>query len=1003
MGGDRTKALTEEFYAWELRGRGWDIWPYHVNLEPPFRPFLGHGAHLAHDAPVDDGRRPTITSRWIERLSSIVRGRPNQSKGNALLLADEPVPLAHQVTDPYGELCLLAPRDFSLSREEGEALLFSLLATEPISFEVIGWAGNVRAQIATPAANQSTTRSRIEAFAPSVEISPPEKTLLDLWRNAGLYGAIVEFGLTNEFVLPLALRPPIDLLIPLVSALGTATAEEVAVLQVLVARAEAPWAASILRAVADGTGGSFFSDAPELLALAKEKVSTPLFSCLIRAAASARSEERTLALVAAIDDGLRHLTRPGANELSPLANEEYPPEVHESDLLARRTMRSGMILSASEVAALCHIPSPAVASPQLLRRLRRTKPAPEIAIGGDLILGTNVAGGRSQVVSLSERERTKHVYVVGASGTGKSTLLLSMIVQDLEAGRGVALLDPHGDLVDDVLARVPAHRTRDVLLFDPSDREHPVPFNILEAHSETERNLLASDLGAIFQRLATSWGDQMTTVLGNALLAFVGGPGGTLLDLRRFLQDERFRREHLRAVSDPEVVSYWEHEFPRLSGRPEISVLTRLNAFLRPEVLRNVVGHRENRIDFGGIMDSGKVFLAKLSGGLLGEENARLLGSLLVAKFHHVAIARQERAKEERRPFFLYVDEFQHFVTPSMASILSGARKYGLGLVLAHQELAQLAKTAEIGSAALTNACTRICFRLGDADARRLADGFSAFSASDLSSLATGEAIARIEQSAFDFNFDVTPPQPLDPEEGRIRRREVIDFSRATYAATASTAPSATAAMFVAPDIAPEALTSVAEHPVAPTIRPPHSLPAAPSPGRGGREHKYLQQLVAKLAQDRGFRAGVEHKLPGGGRVDVALEGPLRIACEISISTPPDHELENIRKCLAAGFQEVVVIAHDRRRLARIEKHTKAALDEESFGRVSFAPPEEIVDLLDRAVAAHEPAATEVRGYRVRVKSGHATGDAEARRQAIASVVARSLKRIRDDSQFPSA
>lgn len=993
MAGDRTDALTEEFYAWELRGRGWDIWPYHVDLEPPFRPFLGHGAHLALDA-VDDGRQHTITSRWIERLSSIVRGQPNQPKGNALLLADEPAPLAHQVTDPYGELCMLAPRDFSLSREGSDALLFSLIAADPIAFEFVGWEGNARAQIAGPAAGLSALRARIEAFAPGVALSPSEETLADLWRNAGQYGAIVEFGLANEFILPLATRPPIDLLVPLVSALETAAADEVAVLQVLVARADAPWAASILRAAGNGAGGSFFADAPELLPFAKEKVSAPLVSCVIRAAASAASGERTLSIVSAIADALRHLMRPGANELVPLPNDGYPPEVHEADLRARSTMRGGMILSVPEVAALCHIPSSAVTSPRLIRRVRNTKPAPDIAIGGDLVLGANVAAGRTQIVALSERERTKHVYVIGASGTGKSTLLLSMIAQDLDAGRGVGLLDPHGDLIDDVLARIPAHRTRDVLLFDPSDRDHPVPFNILEAHSETERNLLASDLGAILQRLATSWGDQMTAVLGNALLAFLEGPGGTLLDLRRFLQDERFRREYLRSVSDPEIVSYWEHEFPRLSGRPEVSVLTRLNAFLRPQVMRNVVGHRENRIDFSGIMDSGKIFLAKLSGGLFGEENARLLGSLLVAKFHHVAIARQERAKEERRPFFLYVDEFQHFVTPSMASILSGARKYGLGLVLAHQELAQLAKTAEVGSAALTNACTRVCFRLGDADARRLADGFSAFSASDLSSLATGEAIVRIEQSSFDFNLKVIPPEPLDPEKASARRKEVIEHSREAYGASVPTTSSDTTQVSAPPQPGLASRTSVAER--RGEVRP--SLPPATpsSPGRGGREHKYLQQLVAKLAQDRGFRASIEHELPDGGRVDVALEGPVRIACEISVSTAPDHEVENIRKCLAAGFQEIAVIARDKRQLARMERHAGAALDEGSLGRVSFLAPEDVVELFDRAAESYEPAPTEVCGYRVRVKSSHATGDAEARRQAIARVVAASIRRIRD-------
>jgi len=217
----------------------------------------------------------------------------------------------------------------------------------------------------------------------------------------------------------------------------------------------------------------------------------------------------------------------------------------------------------------------------------------------------------------------------------------------------------------------------DVILFDPSDAEHPVLFNVLHAHSDTEKTLLASDLGGVFKRLSTTWGDQMTAVLGNAILAILENPrGGNLLDLRRFLIEKDFRSEYLQGVADPEVIYFWRHHFPQLSGRPQASILTRLNAFLRSRVIRNIVGQRDRSIDFSNVMDSGKIFLAKLSTGLIGEENAALLGSLLVSKFHQIAIARQSIAAEARRDFWLYCDEFHNFVTPSMASILSGTRKY---------------------------------------------------------------------------------------------------------------------------------------------------------------------------------------------------------------------------------------------------------------------------------------------------------------------------------------
>ena len=235
---------------------------------------------------------------------------------------------------------------------------------------------------------------------------------------------------------------------------------------------------------------------------------------------------------------------------------------------------------------------------------------------------------------------------------GQSSLLLNLIRQDIANGDGVAVLDPHGDLIDQILDFIPAERIDDVVLVHLSDEEFPVGFNILQAHSETEKRLLASDLVAMFRRLSTSWGDQMDTVL--------------------------------QTVQDPELIYYWQNVFPQLGGGKSIgSVLTRLQDFFSRKPLRNMVSQRDNKLDFADIMDSGKIFLAKLSEGLCGEENTYLIGTLFISKFQQLAMAQQAQRLEARRDFWLYIDEFQHFITPSMAKILTGARKYRLGLTLA--------------------------------------------------------------------------------------------------------------------------------------------------------------------------------------------------------------------------------------------------------------------------------------------------------------------------------
>ena len=699
--------------------------------------------------------------------------------------------------------------------------------------------------------------------------------------------------------------------------------------------------------------------------------------------------------------------------LIPLDNEGYPDELHASDILRRETHRSGMLLNLSEVLSLVHLPSASVRSDRLVRQSGTTKRVPDIAIGNAAVLGTNEHDGEQTTVSLSTEQRLRHTYVIGASGTGKSTLLLSMIAQDLERGDGLAVLDPHGDLLDDVLARIPESRLDDVVLFDPSDEEYPIGFNILSAHSELERILLSSDLVGVFRRLSTSWGDQMNSVLSNAVLAFLESTeGGTLLDLRRFLVGPGFRKRHLETVTDPECVYFWEREFTLLRGLPQAPLLTRLDSFLRPKLIRYMVAQKDSKLDLRRLMDGKKILLAKLSQGAIGEENSYLLGSLLVAKINQAAMSRQETERGQRAPFFVYIDEFHNFITPSIASILSGARKYGIGLTLAHQEMRQLkSRSEEVQSAVLSNAYTRICFRVGDSDAKSLADGFGTFEAKDLQNLGIGEAIARVERSDFDFNLSTVPLPPVAPEEGSAKSAAARAGSRSRYTRAQGVIEAEIATNYVAADsqtLKPEArkrsvsdaragTASERQSPAkqAPSeVERPAAKPLLHEPGRGGQQHKYLQALLKRTAEDRGFRATLEKTVLGGhGHIDVALErDSLSVACEISVTTSMEHELDNLSKCLASGFDRAVLVSSDKKLLHAAEGAFSPQLSVEAKSRVRYLTPEAFIGFLDQLVAESMATTKTVRGYKVNVQYRAVSEDERRRKeQILADVISDSL------------
>jgi hypothetical protein len=669
-----------------------------------------------------------------------------------------------------------------------------------------------------------------------------------------------------------------------------------------------------------------------------------------------------------------------------------------------------MILNSDELTGFVHLPSSAVRSPAFVRQTGKTKPAPNIVRNATgLLLGDNEHAGGSEAVRLTAEQRTRHVHIIGASGTGKSTLLFNLIRQDIENGQGVAVLDPHGDLIDRICGIIPAERVDDVVLVNPSDPEYSVGFNILSAHSETEKDLLASDLVAVFQRLSSSWGDQMNSVLQNAILAFLESDRkGTLADLRRFLVEPAFKNEFLKSVRDSEVLYFWQKSFPHLTGGKSIgSILTRLDTLLSKKPIRYMVSQPENKLDFADIMDSGKILLAKLPEGLLGEENSYLLGSLLISKFQQIALSRQAQEISARRDFWLYIDEFANFITPSMAKILTTTRKYRLGLTLAHHELHQLERNKDVASAVMSHPYTRIVFRVSDDDAKKLADGLSYFEAKDLRNLQIGQAVCKVERGDFDFNLSVSLPSLVDEQAAADRRTEVITASRRKYAVPRAEVEAlllkATQIEQEPPPARPPVPQPISKPQAPPTVPqvpeptklaetpretvsekktpeppplvapPPVSPPAAPisppevqhepaSPrelGRGGELHKTIQDRIEKEARALGFSSDREKTLNKlNEAADVTVKhGEFTLAVEIALTTTIDHEFGNVKKCLAAGFLRVAVVSPSPERLKQIAQAVQGGLGPKEAAKVSYHTPDEFIAHLGTLAAQIQPKA----------------------------------------------
>lgn len=325
-------------------------------------------------------------------------------------------------------------------------------------------------------------------------------------------------------------------------------------------------------------------------------------------------------------------------------------------------------------------------------------------------------------------DRRRHMYVIGKTGMGKTTMLENMVLHDIYTGHGVGVVDPHGDFAEKILDFIPSNRINDVVYFNPSDSENPIGFNVLEVHSEEQKHLVAAGLMGVFKKIWPDvWSARMEYILNNVLLALLDSQGSTLLGINRMLSDKKYRKRVIGQIKDPVVKKFWVDEYgswtEKYATEAGSAIQNKIGQFLSASIIRNMVAQVKSTINVREIMDSRKIFIMNLSKGRIGEDSSRLLGGMLITQIQLAAMERVDTPEKDRKDFFLYVDEFQNFATPSFANILSEARKYRLSLIMAHQYIAQLDEV--VRDAVFGNVGTIVSFRVGAADAEYLAQEFT--------------------------------------------------------------------------------------------------------------------------------------------------------------------------------------------------------------------------------------------------------------------------------------
>ncbi len=521
-----------------------------------------------------------------------------------------------------------------------------------------------------------------------------------------------------------------------------------------------------------------------------DKVNRLLFVANVSVSVIAPKGKETIARhkLAEIASSFRQFTLPNCNGFK-------SKNLRKTTTLKPHFVIPPYIFSVEEIATLWHLPTALVKTPNIDWVLSKKLESPvDLPIADSsnsehdptiTLLGEAVFRGRRTKFGILPDDRRRHMYIIGKTGMGKSTLLENMIFSDIHTGKGVGVIDPHGDLIEAVLRFIPANRTNDVILFDPADKDYPLSFNMLSANNPDQYTLVVSGLMSVFTKLWPDvWSGRMEHILRNALLALIEGQGNSMLGILRMFSDDVFRKKVVDHVSDHLVKSFWEDEYASWSEKYRTEAIAaiqnKIGQLLSVPMIRNVVGQVTSKLSIREAMDTGKIVLVNLSKGNIGEDNSAFLGSMLVTKFQLDAMSRTDIPEKERKDFYLYVDEFQNFATESFATILSEARKYRLNLTLAHQYIGQLTigdNNTALRDAVFGNVGSMVCFQVGSDDAEDLSLQFEEMVVpKDILSLPKYHAYLRLMihgMASKPFSIStLAPPQFVqDPNRVQLIRR----------------------------------------------------------------------------------------------------------------------------------------------------------------------------------------------------------------------------------------
>ena len=474
----------------------------------------------------------------------------------------------------------------------------------------------------------------------------------------------------------------------------------------------------------------------------QEKGSKTGFDTQIRIVSVAPTKEQAKSNLTVVASAYNQFFTPENNGFK-IKKAKFPRETIANYIYRIYGREPRALLNTEEIASIFHLPNRYMEAPNIAWvYAKKESPPPQLPTEG-VIAGITNYRGTKQDIRIKDGDRMRHIYMIGKTGVGKTVLFENMIMQDIREGKGVAYLDPNGDAIEYILAHMPKERAEDVIIFDPSDIDRPMGLNLLEWKTPEQRDFLVQEAIQIFYKLFDPnqtgiVGPQFEHWMRNAALTLMSHPdGGTLIDIPRLFTDPEFEKDRVSYVKDPVVRSFWEKQMAKTSDFHKSEMLnyftSKFGRFMTNDMMRNVIGQTKSAFDFREVMDGKKILLCKLSKGLIGEINAFLLGMIIVSKIAMGAFSRQDLTEDERIPFYLYVDEFQNFITDVFATILSESRKYKLSLNITNQYISQMDE--KIRDAVIGNAGNLIAFRIGAADAEFLVKEFSPLTMDDLTNV----------------------------------------------------------------------------------------------------------------------------------------------------------------------------------------------------------------------------------------------------------------------------